>query len=1369
MFEQGVKAKVDEASLIGYEQYPLSPTQRNMAVSSLLHIRSGVYVQQALVDVAGKMDISFLRQAWEELTSRHQMLRTSIHLDSDGGPVLRVWPSCEVDFRERVLRAEGETEFEQILARDRVEEFDLAEAPLARLCVIRCGEDANNKVIITYHHSVIDGPSRRALIKELFQIYGHLCGGSADPPARAIPYSVFGDWLTECDLSSSNKYWQTQTALVGAANDIRGDRINPNLDVTGNICHQISSYVFSESDRDQIAAYSKASGVRIPLLFISAWCALLGRYNDRDKVAFGLIRGGRSRPGSDCSGVIGSLISAIPMGVDLSDVRRCQDLCDLVKSLVRETRDHEHSDLTQIRDALNIAQDQPLFNTILVINRDSDDDELSGSTAHFRIENVQIIERPDVPLFLQIYTEPQLRIRLYYDLSRYSAEFVEGILRHFRNLTLAICDRVADWQQAPLLDAWERARVIKQWNKTDKKYAHEQTIAGMFELQAAKTPDAVAVEDSVCRLTYRELNDRSSQLAGYLVREGIGPDQLVGIYLDRSVAMVVAMVGILKAGAAYLPLDPLFPSDRIQYMIKDSSSKLIITQSSLQGDIADTGNSRTICIDTDWLPMETGSGSSFLPKVSSNRMAYMIYTSGSTGRPKGVMVEHRNVINFFIGMDDRISHVPPGTWLAITSLSFDISVLELLYTICRGFKVVIHSSARNVADAAANTIGRLIREHGISHLQCTPSMASMILLDENDRNALKGISTLMIGGEMLPVSLARDLADATAANIINMYGPTETTIWSSTGVVDSTGPAISIGRPIANTQFYILDSNLQLVPPGVPGNLYIGGDGVTRGYFNQPELTRDRFIRNPIETTVGSRIYCTGDVACWTQVGCVDFLGRSDNQIKIRGYRVELGEIEAQLMEQKAVREAVVVSREYFNMDMRLTAYVIPAEGCSIDVDELRGALKEKLPTYMVPTQYFVLDAFPLTPNKKIDRKVLSLKAKDAEMADEHTIKAPRNQIEAQLLELWQEVLQIERIGLDDNFFDVGGHSLLAVDLISRVNHAFGRNLPAVTLFETPTIEGLAALLSVQDDGTRRSLVQVKSGSGEEVPLYLVHDVDGEAILYHSLANSLSKDRPVYVLRPFGTEQCPMVHSRIEDMAAHYVDEIKQVRSKGPYLLGGLCAGGVIAFEMACQLQDAGDEVPLVVIMDALEVTSSRLKRRWRQRLHRFLNSADKAGYEVGERKIERLDGVRMSTMLGKIKNVIVYEIGGIAKGLSDRFKVHLFARYMRQGKPLPSALRNLPVAMIYRVARKEYSPRTFRGRLALFRATQATQVVTPQFDDTPVRETTSDPSFGWDKRASCGVQIEDIPGGHSTMLQPPHVTVLADKIETSIRASLTS
>ena len=585
-------------------------------------------------------------------------------------------------------------------------------------------------------------------------------------------------------------------------------------------------------------------------------------------------------------------------------------------------------------------------------------------------------------------------------------------------------------------------------NQNDAGYPREKTIAHLFEEQTARTPDIIALVSDDHRLTYKELDARTNRLARYLQEAGVGPDTLVGVAIERSPDMLMAMLGILKAGGAYLPLDPGYPHARNAMVIEDAGNPLLLTTERTRARLPGTA-ARILSMDGQAGAIACHSAAPVASSATGINLAYVIYTSGSTGKPKGVMVEHHNVLNFFVGMD-RVIGSDPGVWLAATSISFDISVLELLWTLTRGFQVVIHG------EKGTDAIPGEIQRHGVTHLQMTPSVMRTLASDPASLAALGSLRKLLLGGEALPGSLVSALRRSFTGEIYNMYGPTETTIWSTVYRVEDQRASVPIGKPIVNTQVHVLDSELRPVPAGETGDLFIGGDGVARGYWNRPELTAERFLPDPFRSE--GRLYRTGDVARFQSDGNLEFLGRADFQVKIRGFRIELGEIEAVLEQQSSVQQTVVVACEDQQGDKRLAAYVVAKAGGSPTANALRSTLEATLPDYMVPSHFVFLDRLPLTANGKIDRKALppvTFQAAAAESADE----LPLSEIEQIVAQAWKEVLGIERVRRSDNFFDLGGHSLAALQITFKIRQTLHVEFSLQTFAEAPMLSDQAKQL----------------------------------------------------------------------------------------------------------------------------------------------------------------------------------------------------------------------------------------------------------------------------------------------------------------------
>jgi amino acid adenylation domain-containing protein len=617
---------------------------------------------------------------------------------------------------------------------------------------------------------------------------------------------------------------------------------------------------------------------------------------------------------------------------------------------------------------------------------------------------------------------------------------------------------------------------LLECNRTEVDYPRDSTIADQFKQQVAKTPEAIAIIAKDSQLTYRELDERSNRLARHLQTLGVKPDTLVGVAMGRSETLVVSLLAILKAGAGYVPLDPTHPKERLSLVIDDSEMQILLTTSEAR-DRLPLGASGVTVLDVENPAIALESPYAVETNAASHNLAYVIYTSGSTGKPKGVMLENRNVVNFFTGMDRAIG-CAPGVWLAVTSVSFDISVLELLWTLTRGFKVVVHG------DEGTATIADEITRHGVTHLQMTPSLARMLTLDARAFAALASLKQILLGGEAVPASLIHHIRQIFSGRIHNMYGPTETTIWSTTYRVEEPGSTVSIGRPISNTQIYMLDAEFQPVPVGEIGELFIGGDGVARGYWNRPDLTAERFLTIP--SLSPHRIYRTGDLARFLPDGNIEFLGRADYQVKLRGHRVEPGEIEAILEQCNGVRQAVVVVREDREGDKRLIAYLVPEATGAEAAGPLRRVLESKLPDYMVPSAFVFLPTLPLTANGKIDRKALlklppqSITFSTAAGPPENkSVHQTSNEIERVVAAAWQDALGIPSVGMNDNFFDLGAHSLTVAEVQAKLQEALGREISLLDLFEFSTVSALARHLAgtqshghVSDHARRRRLAR---------------------------------------------------------------------------------------------------------------------------------------------------------------------------------------------------------------------------------------------------------------------------------------------------------
>src|SRR5271169_1600191 len=695
----------------------------------------------------------------------------------------------------------------------------------------------------------------------------------------------------------------------------------------------------------------------------------------------------------------------------------------------------------------------------------------------------------------------------------------------------------------------------------------------LFRDAALRSPNATALPFQNQTLTYAELEFRSNQLAHFLQKRGVGPEALVGLCVERSMEMVVGVLGILKAGGAYVPLDPAYPSDRLKYVIDDARVKHLLTQAQLLPSIPAT-SADVICLDPEWHAFQGEDRGPDSADVLPSNLAYVIYTSGSTGRPKGVQLEHRSVVNFLCSMRREPGMTDSDVLVAVTTLSFDIAGLELYLPLLAGGRLVV---ASRDATLDGRFLIQLSKQSGATIMQATPTTWRVLF-----ESGWEGDPKLkvLVGGEALSADLARQLARS-CGSVWNMYGPTETTIWSSVYKVEGKDEKlVPIGKPISNTTLCVLDAERKPVPVGTEGELYIGGEGLARGYFEREEMTAERFVPDPFSFLPGARMYRTGDLARYRPDGNVEFLGRIDHQVKIRGFRIELGEIEAVLEQNTAVNQAVVIAREDTPGDKRLVAYIVLDAPSYARSSDLRGHAEKRLPDYMVPSAFVQIPKLPLTPNGKVDRRALPAPtARDFETDAEFI--AARDATERKLVSLWEEVLGVSPISVTTSFFDLGGRSLLAARLFTKILRTFGRELPLSILFRSPTVELLAKeLRPAQCDAEYPTLVAIQP-KGSKPPFFCVHGGAGGTLFLHRLSRRLGADYPFYGLEPEGLDGKKFRRLTVEEMAAHYLTEIRKVQPNGPYYLGGYCLGGIIAFEMAHLLRRQQEEAALVALFSA--------------------------------------------------------------------------------------------------------------------------------------------------------------------------------------------
>jgi amino acid adenylation domain-containing protein len=895
---------------------------------------------------------------------------------------------------------------------------------------------------------------------------------------------------------------------------------------------------------------------------------------------------------------------------------------------------------------------------------------------------------------------------------------------------------------APLSSS-ELQKVLYTWNQTQAEFPNV-CVHELFEQQVSRTPDAVAVIFQDRQLTYLELNLRANQVAHYLRKRGVGPEALVGVCLERSPKMVIALLGVWKAGGAYVPIDPAYPAERLSFMVSDSEVRVLLTDQKCKGLFPSSAD-RAVCLDSDWPAIAQENTGNPDSGAKPSNLAYIIYTSGSTGKPKGAMILHRGLVNYLWWAIRAYAVETGGSVPVHSSISFDLTVTSLYPALLAGGKVEL--LPEDVG--AQNLLAALRSARNRSLVKITPAHLELISQQLSPAEAAGMTRTFVIGGEnLLAESLRLWRESAPGTRLINEYGPTETVVGCCVYEVQPQDPgngAIPIGRPIANTQLYVLDSNLQPVAPGVMGELYIGGAGVARGYLNRPELTQERFLPDPFSRESEARLYKTGDLARYRADGILEYLGRTDNQVKVRGYRIELGEIEATLAGHPDVQSCAVLAREDEPGTKQLVGYVVPREEPPT-VEALQTFLKERLPEYMAPARFVFLDSFPLTPNGKVDRKALPAPShEDVATAREYV--APRTEVQKSLAAIWAELLKLERVGIHDDFFELGGHSLMAMRVLSQVRDAFGVDLPLATLLEAPTIDALSKFLDKEaPPAPSWSLLVPMRPDGTKPPLFLMHAHGGNVLEYHALVHHLDPDQPVYAFQAKGLNGDAVKDTSVEKMAAAFIEELRAFQPEGPYYLGGFCLGGLLALEMALQLTAAGQEVALVAVIQSIYPASMQFKPS--------TSAIQRCWYRAAKRIDLELENF---SSVGKDYAV---ERG---KHLLNRVRVRIAMAF--NGRTGREPLKSSPLSQLYifetlgiehKKAMQKYSPNHYQGDVALFRASKQLSGLIAEGDE----------YLGWKQVLHGKLEVCEVPGHQQNLLLEPNVSRLAQELSTQLKAA---
>ncbi|WP_338865498.1 amino acid adenylation domain-containing protein [Myxococcus stipitatus] len=1263
------------------------------------------------VRLKGRLDTSALRESFRAVVKRHEVLRTTFG-DVEGRPIQRIHEEAELEW--------GVEEVEASEVRGRVEEearrpFDLARGPLLKVRLLRVGKEEHVLVWVV-HHIVFDGWSVGLLEKELGEEYrARVRGDEGGERALEVQYSDYArwqrEWLKGGVLEKELAWWKQELAGAPPVLELPTDKPRPVMQSFNG------KHLAVHVPADLAAALrerGRKEGVTLFMTLLAGFQALLARYSGQDDIVVGTPISGRNW--RQVEGLVGFFVNTLVMRTETGGAN-FQELLKRVRRGCLGAYAHQDLPFEQLVDALQPGRDlsrSPLFQVMFVMPGPTTPMELSGLT----VEEVAFepgMSKFDLTLFVR--ERPHELVAYWeYNTDLFEEQTVARMANHYlRLLQAALTHPSLEVASLPLLGEAERHRLLVEWNATQAPRAPEPCVSVLFEAQAARTPGAVAVSFDDQHLTYAELNRKANRLAWFLRRGGVGPDVPVGLCVSRSLDLVVGVLGILKAGGAYVPLDPSYPRERLEWMLRSSGASWLVTQGSLSALLPDTG-ARRLLLDTEAARFEAEALEDPPPLARPASLAYVIYTSGSTGLPKGVAMPHGPLLNL-VRWQLGASRIPQGRTLQFSAMSFDVSFQEMFSTWAAGGELVL---MREELRLDAQALLSLMDQRGVERL-FLPFVALQNLAEVADRegpvpHCLREVVT---AGEQLRVTpaLRRFMRRLPGCVLHNQYGPSEThvvTALTLEGDPEAWPDLPSIGRPIANARIHVLDARMGPVPLGVPGELYVGGEMLARGYLHRPDLTLERFVADPLETESGARLYRTGDFARYLPDGTLEFLGRRDAQVKVRGYRIELAEIEAVLARHPSLKDCVVEAMQDGSGLSRLVAYVVAARGELPPARELRDFLKQHLPEYMVPGHFMPLESLPLSPSGKVNRRALP--APVIEREGRETRAAPRSSLELQLVRAWEETLGVHPVGIRDDFFELGGHSLLAVRLLGRIRELTGRTLPVAALFQGATVEHLAKWLA-REPGPHSTRVELRRGRTKR-PFFCVHPVGGTVLAYAELAHLQERDQPFFGLQAPGLDGEATPLDSVEALAAHHLQVIRAVQPRGPYLLGGWSMGGTLAFEMAQQLREKGDEVELLVLIDTY-ARPGPVDAEWLEP--------------------ERLGSLFFKDLLRAAGAELPFSEEELARMPADVVLREL-EKAGRAAAALPeaglSALRAVFESNLRAAWR--YVPRPYTGALLSLESSESPR------------------PHEWEHLARGGVQVHTLPGDHYALLRPPGVQQLA-------------
>lgn len=1280
------------------------------------------YNESISLQLQGPLQRGALEKALLGVLSRHESLRATFSADGKN-LCIRNTPSFDLHWQDLTQLDGGQQD--QVLSdfagQDMLTAFDLANGPLFRAALFRLSPGQHH-LRLTAHHIICDGWSLGIILEDIGALYSAYAKGESPMLEQAVSFSTYAAemlaYAGSAEYRKTEDYWLQQYKGDTPELTLPTDRPRPALRTYKS---RRDDFILDPGLLEAVKRTGARTGSSLVTTLMVAFEVYLHHITGQSDIVLGLPTAGQSATGH--LNLVGHCVNLLPLRSRPDGNQSFIDYLRHRRKKILDDYDHQQITFGTLLKRLNIRRDSsriPLVPVVLNIDAGMDSRVSFYQLSHRLVYNPREFENFEI--FINATgTQQSMTLEWSYNTALFNPETIRNRMGAFEKILRCIVDNPA----TPIRDLPARTpdeiRLLAAWNATEADYPRQKTTAQLIHEAAFRYPNNIAIRCGKESLSYRQLDQQVSQLAAFLQQQGIQKGDVVALAADRSAGMVVALLAILRAGAAYLPLDPQFPRDRVEFMLDDSRASLLLTSATYKGYFST--NAKQVVLEEIAPLIATLPGSFNGPAISGNDLAYVLYTSGSTGTPKGVQVEHHNLVNFLLSMQKAPGITADDRLLAVTTISFDIAGLELYLPLIAGAQLIL-ADKDTVKDG--RLLARLLDESRATIMQATPSGWRLLLdADPKPRN-LKALC----GGEALPKDLADSLL-ASARSLWNLYGPTETTIWSSVKAITPADTLITIGRPIDNTQIFILDPYGHPAPLGTPGEIVIGGDGVARGYLGRPELNTEKFIADTFSARPGLRMYRTGDLGQFLPNGEIQCLGRIDQQVKIRGYRIEPGEIEFALTRIPGIREAVVITREDHPGDQRLVAYLVAPGTTERAFYDWRKALKASLPEYMVPTDFVLMDSLPKTNNGKIDRKGLPKPAQSANPAAEFI--APRTETEKLVARIWSEALSIEKISIHANFFELGGYSLIAVKVMVAIEKETGRRLPLATLFENPTIEKLAGMVTIDEEKISwDSLVPIRA-TGSKTPIYLVHGHGLNVLTFSAMGKYMDEDQPVYALQALGLNGKSQLLYTIEEIAAKYNSEILEKNPGGRFALAGYSLGGLIAYEMAKQLIGMGKEVIMLGILDTYagnrDITETKAVRVFKKITRQF-------------RKLFFFS----KSFLRSPKTIINYQsmiLGEKVRNLFARgYKVHKeFFTYEEE------------INRSYDMAYDNYYMDPMDIEVDLFRVEKRVNYI-----DDPV-------NLEWDKFAKKGVSVHVVPGDHKTFLFPPNDKVCARTLQECLNA----